>query len=375
MLNRENIGEAQRIVVKVGTSTLTHETGKLNFFRIERLVRELSDLVNQGKEIVLVSSGAVGAGMERLGLTEKPKTIPEKQAAAAVGQGVLLHVYEKIFAEYGQTVGQVLLTREDSVKRSRYVNSRNTLLQLLAMGVIPIINENDAVAVDELKIGDNDTLSAMVGTIVDADLIIILSDVDGVYTANPQTNPEAKLLSEIAEITPEIDELAGGPGTMRGTGGMYTKIQAAKIAVNAGIALVIASGTQDGVVREILTGQDVGTLFPSKHNRLQVRKSWLAFGARIAGDVQVDSGCAKAIVKTGSSLLAAGIVKVQGDFEQGKTIRILDTNGRELARGLSNYSSVEIERIRGKHTDEISSVLGYKTTDEVVHRDHLVLMV
>ena len=185
MLNRENIGEAQRIVVKVGTSTLTHETGKLNFFRIERLVRELSDLVNQGKEIVLVSSGAVGAGMERLGLTEKPKTIPEKQAAAAVGQGVLLHVYEKIFAEYGQTVGQVLLTREDSVKRSRYVNSRNTLLQLLAMGVIPIINENDAVAVDELKIGDNDTLSAMVGTIVDADLIIILSDVDGVYTANP----------------------------------------------------------------------------------------------------------------------------------------------------------------------------------------------
>ena len=375
MLNRANIGEAQRIVVKVGTSTLTHETGKLNFFRIERLVRELSDLVNQGKEIVLVSSGAVGAGMERLGLTEKPKTIPEKQAAAAVGQGVLLHVYEKIFAEYGQTVGQVLLTREDSVKRSRYVNSRNTLLQLLAMGVIPIINENDAVAVDELKIGDNDTLSAMVGTIVDADLIIILSDVDGVYTANPQTNPEAKLHSEIAEITPEIDELAGGPGTMRGTGGMYTKIQAAKIAVNAGIALVIASGTQDGVVREILTGQDVGTLFPSKHNRLQVRKSWLAFGARIAGDVQVDSGCAKAIVKTGSSLLAAGIVKVQGDFEQGKTIRILDTNGRELARGLSNYSSGEIERIRGKHTDEISSVLGYKTTDEVVHRDHLVLMV
>lgn len=375
MLNRANIGEAQRIVVKVGTSTLTHETGKLNFFRIERLVRELSDLVNQGKEIVLVSSGAVGAGMERLGLTEKPKTIPEKQAAAAVGQGVLLHVYEKIFAEYGQTVGQVLLTREDSVKRSRYVNSRNTLLQLLAMGVIPIINENDAVAVDELKIGDNDTLSAMVGTIVDADLIIILSDVDGVYTANPQTDPEAKLLSEIAEITPEIDELAGGPGTMRGTGGMYTKIQAAKIAVNAGIALVIASGTQDGVVREILTGQDVGTLFPSKHNRLQVRKSWLAFGARIAGDVQVDSGCAKAIVKTGSSLLAAGIVKVQGDFEQGKTIRILDTNGRELARGLSNYSSGEIERIRGKHTDEISSVLGYKTTDEVVHRDHLVLMV
>ena len=374
MLNRANIGEAQRIVVKVGTSTLTHETGKLNFFRIERLVRELSDLVNQGKEIVLVSSGAVGAGMERLGLTEKPKTIPEKQAAAAVGQGVLLHVYEKIFAEYGQTVGQVLLTREDSVKRSRYVNSRNTLLQLLAMGVIPIINENDAVAVDELKIGDNDTLSAMVGTIVDADLIIILSDVDGVYTANPQTNPEAKLLSEIVDITPEIDELAGGPGTLRGTGGMYTKIQAAKIAVNAGIALVIASGTQDGVVREILTGQDVGTLFPSKHNRLQVRKSWLAFGSRIAGDVQVDSGCAKAIAKTGSSLLAAGIVKVQGEFEQGKTIRILDPNGRELARGLSNYSSSEIERIRGKHTDEISSVLGYKTTDEVVHRDHLVLM-
>jgi len=374
MLTRQSLGEAKRIVVKVGTSTLTHSTGKLNLQGIEKLVRELSDLANQGKQILLVTSGAVGAGMDRLGLKEKPKTIPEKQAAAAVGQGILMHAYEKLFGEYGQVVAQVLLTREDSVNRSRYANSRNTFMTLLTMGVIPVVNENDAVAVDELKIGDNDTLSAMVASIVEADLLINLSDIEGLYTANPQTDPTATLIAEVADITPAIEELAGGPGSDKGTGGMYTKIQAAKIAVNSGVVMVIASGARPGVVREILSGAPVGTIFLPKVNRLQVRKRWLAFGARIRGSVTVDKGCEQAILR-GASLLAAGIKAVEGGFEHGNTVRIVTAEGREIARGIANYSATETRLIMGAHTNEIASILGGKPYDEVVHRDNMVLLV
>lgn len=375
MLTRENLGNAKRIVVKVGTSTLTHATGKLNLLRIEKLARELSDLANQGKQIILVTSGAVGAGMDRLGLKEKPKTIPEKQAAAAVGQGILLHIYEKMFGEYGQIVAQVLLTRADSVNRKRYTNSRNTLMALLNQGVIPIINENDAVSIDELKIGDNDTLSAMVASIIDADLLIILSDVEGVYTANPQTDPTAVLLSEITDITQDIEELAGGPGTMRGTGGMYTKIQAAKIAVNSGVTMVIATGGREGVVREVLQGDSVGTIFISKENRLQIRKRWLAFGVSVSGSVIVDKGCERALLKEGSSLLAAGVTDVSGDFEQGNTISLVNEGGRELARGITNYCAEDVKKIMGAHTHDITQILGSKPYDEIIHRDNLVLLV
>lgn len=375
MLTRESLTEARRIVVKVGTSTLSHQTGKLNFMRIEKLVRELSDLANQGKEILLVTSGAVGAGMDRLGLKEKPKTIPQKQAAAAVGQGILMHTYEKLFAEYGQVVAQVLLTRADSVNRKHYANSRNTLLTLLDMGVIPVINENDAVSIDELKIGDNDTLSAMVASIVDADLLIILSDVEGVYTANPQENPAAVLIPEITEISPEIEALAGGAGSLRGTGGMQTKIQAAKIAVNSGVAMVIASGAKDGVVRAVLSGEHIGTIFLSKENRLHIKKRWLAFGSRLSGAIIVDKGCERALLKGGSSLLAAGIVAVEGDFEQGNTVRILTAERREVARGITNYPAEDVRKIIGVHTGEIAGILGSKLYDEVIHRDNLTLLV
>ena len=375
MFTRASIAEAKRIVVKVGTSTLTHGSGKLNLQRIEKLIRELADLANSGKEIILVTSGAVGAGMDRLGLKEKPKTIPEKQAAAAVGQSILMHVYGKIFGEYGQVVAQVLLTREDSVNRKRFANSRNTLLTLLTMGVIPIINENDAVAVDELKIGDNDTLSAMVSSIVEADLLIILSDVEGVYSANPQTDPDSVLIPEIRDITPAIEDLAGGPGTQRGTGGMYTKIQAAKIAVNSGVVMVIASGAQDGVVRKVLCGERVGTLFIPKASRLHIRKRWLAFGARLRGSVTVDKGCEQAMVTSGSSLLPAGVITVEGDFEQGNTISIFTAERREIARGLSNYSADEVRKIAGAQSAEIAQRLGYKPYNEVVHRDNMVLLV
>ena len=374
MFDRNQLQVARRIVVKVGTSTLTHPNGKLNYSRIEGLVRELANAVNAGKQILLVSSGAVGAGMDRLGWKEKPKTIPAKQAAAAVGQGILMHTYEKLFAEYGQVVAQVLLTREDSVNRRRYANSRNTLLTLLDIGVIPIINENDAVSIDELKIGDNDTLSANVAAIVDADLLIILSDVDGVYSANPQTDPQARLLPEIAEVTPEVEAICGGAGTMRGTGGMLTKMAAARMAMNSGIVMVIASGGRDGVIQSILDGKPIGTLFPPRQNRLQFRKRWLAFGARIKGRLMVDKGCAQALLSNGSSLLAAGIKDVEGSFEQGNTVSIVNPDGWEIARGLVNYNTEEIRKIRGAHTPEIMKILGHKPYDEVVHRDNMVLL-
>ena len=374
MFDRIQLQAARRIVVKVGTSTLTHPNGKLNFSRIEGLVRELADAVNAGKQILLVSSGAVGAGMDRLGWKEKPKTIPEKQAAAAVGQGILMHTYEKLFAEYGQVVGQVLLTREDSVNRRRYANSRNTLLTLLNIGVIPIINENDAVSIDELKIGDNDTLSANVAAIVDADVLIILSDVDGVYSANPQTDPQARLLPEINEVTPEVEAMCGGAGTMRGTGGMLTKMAAARMAMNSGIVMVIASGGRDGAVQSILAGKPIGTLFPPRQNRLQFRKRWLAFGALIKGRLKVDKGCAQALLSNGSSLLAAGVKEVEGNFEQGSTVSILNPEGWEIARGLVNYSTDDVRKIMGAHTHEIAEILGHKPYDEVVHRDNLVLL-
>ena len=374
MFDRNQLQAARRIVVKVGTSTLTHPNGKLNYSRIEGLVRELANAVNAGKQILLVSSGAVGAGMDRLGWKEKPKTSPAKQAAAAVGQGILMHTYEKLFAEYGQVVAQVLLTREDSVNRRRYANSRNTLLTLLDIGVIPIINENDAVSIDELKIGDNDTLSANVAAIVDADLLIILSDVDGVYSANPQTDPQARLLPEIAEVTPEVEAICGGAGTMRGTGGMLTKMAAARMAMNSGIVMVIASGGRDGVVQSIIDGRPIGTLFPPRQNRLQFRKRWLAFGARIKGRLTVDKGCAQALLSNGSSLLAAGIKSVDGSFEQGSTVSIVNPDGWEIARGLVNYSTDDVRKIMGAHTHEIAEILGHKPYDEVVHRDNLVLL-
>ena len=367
--------EAKRIVVKVGTSTITYANGKRNFEQIDRLARELADLQNQGKEMILVTSGAVAVGVDRLGLSEKPKTIPGKQAAAAVGQGILMHTYEKLFAEYGQIVAQVLLTKTESLDRHRYTNSRNTFMELLKNRVIPIVNENDVVALDELKIGDNDNMSALVAGIVDADLVVILSDVDGLYTANPQTHPDAKLVSIVSDITPEIEASAGGVGSSLGTGGMFTKIQAAKAATSSGIHLAIARGDEKYAIARILQGENIGTVFVSKENRLQFRKRWLAFGARIMGKLVIDEGCAKAVRKAGGcSILPAGITAVEGQFEAGNTVSVVDMAGHELARGLSHYSSAELEQIKGAKTSEIEDKIGHKNYDEVIHRDDLVIL-
>lgn len=373
--SREALQKAKRIVIKVGTSTITYANGKRNFSQIDRLAREISDLQNQGKEMILVTSGAVAVGVDRMGLPGKPKTIPGKQAAAAVGQGVLMHTYEKFFADYGQIVAQVLITKTEAIDRHRYTNTRNTFMELMRQRVIPIVNENDVVALDELKIGDNDNMSALVAGIVDADLVIILSDVDGLYTANPQTHHDAVIVPEVAEITPEIEASAGGVGSARGTGGMATKIQAAKAATSSGIHLVIASGTEKNAITRVLQGEELGTLFVSRENRLQFRKRWLAFGAKIAGSIVVDDGCAKAIRKAGGcSILPAGVFAVQGEFLPGSTVSVIDKDAHELARGLVHYSSAELEQIKGCNSGEIANILGHKNFDEVIHRDDLVIL-
>ncbi len=372
---RDRLKDANRIVVKVGTSTLAYGPGRLNLLRMERLVREIVDLANQGKEVLLVSSGAIAAGLGRIGSREKPASIPQKQAVAAIGQGMLMHVYEKIFSEYGKVTGQVLLTKENAVRYHQYIHSRNALLALLGMGVIPVINENDAVAVDEIRIGDNDSLSAMVATLVDADALILLSDIDGLYTANPQQHADAKIMDEVAEITPDIERIAGGSGSRMGTGGMITKIDAAKVAMSAGVTMVIAQGSQEGILHRILSGDPVGTLFPAKPSHLKLRKSWLAFGKQLDGDILVDEGCVHALKNQGSSILAAGVVDCEGDFAAGNTVRVLGPNKQEIARGIVNYNKVTLKRILGRQTKEFSDLIQGEIHEEVIHRDNMVLMV
>ncbi len=374
MNTREQIKDAKRIVVKVGTSTLLHPNGKINLYRIEHLVRELSDLASQGKEVVLVTSGAIGVGMVRMGLEKRPDSIQERQALASIGQVLLMHLYDKFFTEYGQIAGQVLLTKENFANHSQYINGRNTIMTMLQKGMIPVINENDAVAIAEVKIGDNDTLSATVAAMVDADVLIILSDIDGVYDANPQTNPEAKLLREIGEITQAVEQLAGGAGSNVGTGGMATKIEAAKIATAAGVTMFIASGSQNGVVRAILQGEDYGTVFPPKPAHLRARKGWLAFGRRISGVLFVDKGCVKAL-KAGSSLLAAGITGTEGEYLAGSTVRVLTGDYQEIARGTINYDAAVVEKLKGRKTCDFASLIEGEIHEEVIHRDNMVLMI
>ena len=371
---RHHLIEAKRIVVKVGTSTLTHPSGGMNLHRIEHLVRELIDEANQGKDVLLVSSGAIAAGMNALGLAQRPASVPARQALAAIGQGALLHIYEKFFHEYGRTMAQVLLTKENAARHHQYMNSRNALLALLDMNVIPVINENDAVAVDEIKIGDNDNLSAVVAALVDADALIILSDIDGVYTANPRTDSSARLISEIPEITPEIERIASGAGSAQGTGGMQTKIEAAKIAQNAGVTMVIARGDENGTIRGILRGEEIGTLFPAREAHLRTRKSWLAFGQRLMGEISVDAGCILAMQR-GASLLAVGVTAVYGAFSSGDTVRILSPDGQEIARGIAAYDAADVARLMGHQTADYSEFVADAAHEEIIHRDNLVLMI
>jgi glutamate 5-kinase len=367
-----NLAETQTIVVKVGTRLLTYETGKLNLRAMEKVVRELADLKNQGKDVVLVSSGAVGAGIGRLGLPGKPQSTPEKQALAAIGQGLLIQMYEKLFAEYGQVVAQVLLTRDDFQDRKRYLNSRNALLALLRLGAIPVINENDTVAVEEIEFGDNDTLSALVASTLDADLLVILTDIGGLYSGNPKLDQAARLISTIEEITPEVRTWAGTSTEALATGGMVTKLQAAEIAVNSGIPLVIAGGREPDILHRILAGEKTGTYFRARERSLDCRKRWIAYGQAAHGRVTVDDGARKALLDDGKSLLPSGILEVAGEFEAGEMIAVEDRYGFEFARGLAGYSAGELRKIKGLRTEKAAKIL-QKQVGEAIHRNNMVV--
>lgn len=370
MDKKEILGQVKRVVIKVGTTTLTHDTGLLNLERIEILVRQISNLHNHGYEVVLVTSGAIGAGMGKLNLNERPKNLPEKQAIAAVGQVALIHLYQKIFAEYGKAVGQLLLTASDINERNRYLNGRNTCFSLFNLGVIPIINENDAIAVEEIKVGDNDTLSAFVSTLIDADLLIILSDIDGLYDSNPKKNPNAKLISLVPQLNEEIINMAGGSDSKFGTGGMATKLNAAEIAINSGTNMVIAQGNKPENLIAIVKGEDIGTLFVKKKKGLKAKKHWLQYSSKKLGKIIVDNGAKEALLKH-RSLLPSGIVDVEGNFNKGDVITIIDEEKNILASGITNYDAIECKKIMGKQTKEIIKILGYKDYDEVIHINNM----
>ncbi len=364
----------KRIVVKVGTSSLTHENGQINLRIIEKLCAVLTDLKNSGNEIILVTSGAIGVGKCRLNLQDKHLTISEKQAMAAIGQGMLLHIYEKAFLEYGQISAQLLLTREDIKNRKRFLNARNTILELLKLGVIPVINENDSVANEEIKFGDNDTLAALIAVLSDAELVILLTDIDGLYTDNPMISSNAEKIQYVEEITPEIEQMAGTALTNVGTGGMHTKIEAAKISTNAGIPLVITSGKDLSALYDIAEDKQVGTYFKATHHPIHARKSWILYGSDQEGYLSVDDGAKYALKRNGTSLLPSGIVSVVGDFERGSIVAVCDLEGKVFAKGITNYSSNFIERIKGQKSAEIAKKFLDYTEDEIIHRDNFGLL-
>jgi glutamate 5-kinase len=364
------------IVVKIGTSSLTQpETGQLALSTIATLAETLSDLKRQGHRVILVSSGAVGVGCARLGLTERPKAIALKQAVAAVGQGRLMRVYDDLFTTLQQPIAQVLLTRSDLVQRSRYLNIYNTFRELLGLGVIPVVNENDTVAVDELKFGDNDTLSALVASLVEADWLFLLTDVDRLYSADPRSVPDAQpiaLVSSIKELA-QLQIQTGSQGSQWGTGGMVTKISAARIAIAAGVRTVITQGRFPRNIEKIIAGEPIGTHFEPQPEPTSARKRWIAYGLIPAGKLYLDAGAIAAISQAGKSLLAAGIKVVEGEFDTQEAVQLCDSTGNEIARGLVNYNSEELQKIRGCHSREIPQILGYAGAETVVHRDNLVL--
>lgn len=364
----------RRVVVKIGSQILSSSTG-IEEARLEGLVSELAALHDQGKEIVVVSSGAVAAGMARLGRRERPQSIPEKQALAAVGQIRLMALYERAFGKFSKNVAQVLLTHEDLANRQRYLNAKHTFQMLLASSIISIVNENDTVAVEEMKFGDNDHLSSLVATLLEADLLLILSDVAGVYDRDPRVDSNAVIVPLIQDIKGIKSKVIGSSRSVFGTGGMATKIAAAEEAAVAGIPTVIASGLMAGSIPRVFKPEEeIGTLVLPDSNRLTNRKHWIAFNLKPAGEVVVDSGAHEALVRKKTSLLPSGVREVRGSFGVGECVRCLDLEGREFARGLINYSALELNQIKGLHTSRIEQALGYKPFDEIIHRDDLVLL-
>lgn len=363
----------RRLVVKVGTSTLTNGTDSLCRPVMLDVVRQVAQLVEGGDQVALVTSGAIVAGREALHVARDAKDIPFKQVLAAVGQARLMQTWDQLFSHYGLIVAQTLLTRADLADRQRYLNARNTLLALLDRRVVPIVNENDVVAVDEIKIGDNDNLSALVANLMDADLLVLLTDTAGLYTADPRRDSSATLIAEVPVISDAIVRLARGAGSARGTGGMATKVQAARLATESGIAVLIADGRADNVLVQAAAGEAVGTRFPPARTGLESRKRWILAGLAGTASARIDAGAAEALSR-GRSLLPAGIVAVKGRFDRGDSVSIIDSAGKAIGCGVVNYSSADLDRIKGCKSSKIASVLGYHYGDEVVHRNNLVVL-
>ncbi|HEY5975187.1 MAG TPA: glutamate 5-kinase [Geobacteraceae bacterium] len=373
-MRQDILRNVKRLVIKIGSRVLTGPDTSLDTDRIGQLAAQVHRLRQEGKDVVIVTSGAVAAGRQALGLDERPRTIPQKQATAAVGQTKLMRAYEEAFGTFGHLAAQVLLTREDLADRQRFLNARATLDTLLDFGVIPIINENDTVVVDELKFGDNDNLSALVTTLAEAQLLVILTDIDGFYDADPRHNPAARLVPLVSAITREVEQAAGGSGSTVGTGGMATKIAAAKKAGRSGVPTIMVNGTLPDIVTRALAGEAVGTLFLPATESINRRKHWIAYTLRPVGRVIVDGGARQVLAGHGRSLLPSGIVQVEGKFARGSCVRVCGPDGTEFARGLTDYGSREIEQILGHRSGEIEQILGYRYGDEIIHRDNLVVL-
>jgi glutamate 5-kinase len=368
------VRHARRLVVKVGSSLVTADGRGLDHAALSRWAEQIAALTAMGKEVVLVSSGAIAEGIARLGWKKRPKAVNELQAAAAVGQMGLVQAYESIFRTHGLHAAQVLLTHEDLADRTRYLNARTTLRTLLALRVVPIINENDTVATDEIRLGDNDTLGALVTNLIEADCLVILTDQPGLYTADPRKYPEATLVMDAHAGDPDLERMAGGTGSSVGTGGMLTKILAARRAARSGAHTVICSGREENVLLRLAGGEAIGSQLVARQAPLAARRQWLADHLQLRGGVVLDDGAVRALREEGKSLLPVGVKGVTGEFERGEVVAVVDTEGREVARGLTNYSASEARRIAGKPSGAIEAELGYMDEPELIHRDNLVLL-
>jgi len=371
-IRKRLLAKAKRSVIKVGSAVITSSDG-LNMEVIGAIASDICGLLEERREVILVSSGAIASGLRRMGLTKKPESTSQKQALAAIGQSLLMKAYEEAFGLYGRKVAQVLLTRDDLSNRKRYLNARNTLLTLLAWKIVPVINENDTVSIDEIKFGDNDNLSAMVTNLTDADLLLSLTSTDGLYDKDPNLHKDACLIAIVKGADKDVLQFAGTAGRM-GTGGMAAKVMAARKVALAGVPTVIANGTAPGMIKRVFEGMETGTLFVPNETALCGRKHWIAFTKSPRGDVMIDRGAAIAVVEKGKSLLPSGIIEVKGRFSQGDSVNVLGPDGKAIAMGMVNYHSGEIRKIAGARSSEIESRLGFRHDDEVIHRDNLVLM-
>jgi len=373
-LRKKYLKKIKRIVVKIGSSSLTSPEGGLDMENLQKFTGEVSKIKDDNIEAIIVSSGAIAAGLKYLNLNERPKKYSMLQAVAAVGQHDLMRVYSSFFYKNNKKVGQILVTREDTSKREQYLNIKNTIFSLLKLNVIPIINENDSVALDEIKFGDNDTLAALVAGLIEADLLIILSDIDGLFNKNPQTYEDVKLISLVSDINEDIERIAGGIGSNYGSGGMVTKIRSAKICSFSGIPMVIANSRKPDVMQGILKGENIGTFFiPEEAKKITSMKRWIAYGMITKGSIKIDKGAEEAILKKGRSLLSVGVIEVNGCFSKGDNIMVVSTDNRIIAKGISNFVSEDINRIKGKKESEVLAEFGPNMCCEIIHRDSLVV--